>query len=440
MSDAVTSSVELAVSPEVAFDVFVREIDAWYRVDAETLPDITRTAAIRFEPCLGGRLLDVHDIASGEGRELGRITVWEPGLRLVFRDNEGSEVEVTFERRGEGTRVTLTHRVLDGLAPNRAAALRRSGWAALAPLLRDHVAPNARPIALAVGSLVLPIAIGTVALLVVFEQPTGWIFWGIALVTLASLLAVGGIEDRLARRWLPSQWHYRRIQGHVLGLCSLGLLAWGLLSVVQDRDGALLSTGIAAALLMSWWHGAQQGPAGGRSLRTPAEPDGKTFLQRHSDVRLLLLAAGVLALSQAVFAGLASIHAQLDDLFLALMIAVLVAWQLQSLVSRRRERTALGFNPDLYLAVERAIGEGGRPPELLIHQPSKRPEYSGWYAYADDRDRSKRDLVTWSMKDLIDHSPEAAGPLRAGRGKWRWDQALAAYKPIEHQSSQPHPA
>lgn len=44
------------------------------------------------------------------------------------------------------------------------------------------------------------------------------------------------------------------------------------------------------------------------------------------------------------------------------------------------------------------------------------------------------------MKDLIDHSPEAAGPLRAGRGKWRWDQALAAYKPIEHQSSQPHPA
>ena len=97
MSDSVTTSVEVAVAPVVAFDVFTRDIDAWYRVDAEALPDITRTGAIRFEPHLGGRLLDVHDLPTGEGRELGRITVWEPGQTLGFVDNEGTEVKVDFE-------------------------------------------------------------------------------------------------------------------------------------------------------------------------------------------------------------------------------------------------------------------------------------------------------------------------------------------------------
>lgn len=97
MSDSITTSVEVRVDPAVAFDVFTRDIDAWYRVDAQTLPDITRTGAIRFEPYLGGRLLDVHDLASGAGRELGRITAWQPGRRLVFTDNEGTEVAVDFE-------------------------------------------------------------------------------------------------------------------------------------------------------------------------------------------------------------------------------------------------------------------------------------------------------------------------------------------------------
>ncbi len=408
MSDSVTTSVELGVSPAAAFDVFVREIDAWYRVDLDTLPDLTRTAAIRFEPCLGGRLLDVHDIASGEGRELGRITVWEPGRRLAFTDNDGTEVEVSFARSRTGTRVTLTQRGLDRLAPKRAAALRRSGWAALTLLYRDHLAPNARPIALAVGSLALSFAIACAMLVVLGQSSDRIMAAGFAVLMLAVAFTVLGTGDRLARRWLPSQWHYRRIQGHVVGLLCLGLFVGGLLSVVQDRDGALVLTGLAASLLMSWWHGEHEGPAGGHSLRNPAKAGEKAFLQRHPAVRLLLLAAGILALSQAVFAGLASIDAQLEDLSLALMVAVLLAWQLQSLVSKRRKRTALGFNPDLYLAVERAIGEGGRPPELLIHHPSERPEYSGWYAYADERHEGPRNLVAWSMKDLVDHSPEAA--------------------------------
>ncbi len=142
MSDSVTTSVEVAVAPDVAFDVFTREIDAWYRVDPDTLPDITRTAAIRLEPHVGGRLLDVHDIATGAGREMGRVTAWEPARRLAFSDNEGTEVEVSFEPCGAGTRVTLTHRGLDRLTIGRAAQLRRCGWAALTPF---YTATTLRP-------------------------------------------------------------------------------------------------------------------------------------------------------------------------------------------------------------------------------------------------------------------------------------------------------
>jgi len=34
--DSVTASVEVAVSPDLAFDVFTREIDSWYRLDSNT--------------------------------------------------------------------------------------------------------------------------------------------------------------------------------------------------------------------------------------------------------------------------------------------------------------------------------------------------------------------------------------------------------------------
>ena len=156
MSDSVTVSVEVAVSPDVAFDVFTRDIDAWYRVDPDTLPDLTRTAAIRFEPRVGGRLLDVHDLDTGEGREIGRVTAREPGRRLTLTDNEGTEVEVTFQPDGGGTRVTLTHRGLDRLAGRPA----RPGWTALAPFYRDHLAPHARPLALVIGFKALIFAIG----------------------------------------------------------------------------------------------------------------------------------------------------------------------------------------------------------------------------------------------------------------------------------------
>jgi uncharacterized protein YndB with AHSA1/START domain len=137
--NVVSASVDVDVDPATAFEVFTAEIDAWFRIDRFTVPDFTRTVAIRFEPGVGGRLLDVHDERSGAGREVGRITAWEPGSRLVFTDNRATEVEVTFAPIGTGTGVTVEHRGLDRLPPDEAARVARRGWLMLLNWYRDHL-------------------------------------------------------------------------------------------------------------------------------------------------------------------------------------------------------------------------------------------------------------------------------------------------------------
>jgi uncharacterized protein YndB with AHSA1/START domain len=136
-SDSVTVSVEVAVDPATAFDVFTAEIDAWYRRGPHSWKHPERAVGIRIEPGVGGRLLEVHDEATGEGFKTGRILVWEPGVRLVFADLVSSappdltEVEVRFDPTPEGTRVTLEHRGLDRLPADAAAAKRKYGWITL---------------------------------------------------------------------------------------------------------------------------------------------------------------------------------------------------------------------------------------------------------------------------------------------------------------------
>lgn len=135
---SVRVSVEVSLEPQAAFDVFTGEIDAWYRKNERTLADPGRAAAIRFEPGVGGRLLEVHDLQQGGGREMGRITAWEPGRRLVFVDQMGTEVEVRFDGADGQTRVTLEHRGLERLRPEEAERNARHGWALLLPWYQRH--------------------------------------------------------------------------------------------------------------------------------------------------------------------------------------------------------------------------------------------------------------------------------------------------------------
>jgi uncharacterized protein YndB with AHSA1/START domain len=115
--DTVTITTLVAVTPAAAFDVFTKEIGAWWRRDPRYQFTPGRPGTLRFEPGVGGRLVQVDDATGRESFEVGRVLAWEPGARVVFefrgmsfRPGETTEVEVTFAPEAGGTRLTLQHR------------------------------------------------------------------------------------------------------------------------------------------------------------------------------------------------------------------------------------------------------------------------------------------------------------------------------------------
>lgn len=108
----VQTFVDVAIAD--AFAVFTEEIELWWRSG----PAYRVGGALRMEPRLGGRVFE------GE-REIGVITAWDPPQRLAmtwrgvnFASDESTTVEVWFESRADGTRVTLEHRGFAALRPD----------------------------------------------------------------------------------------------------------------------------------------------------------------------------------------------------------------------------------------------------------------------------------------------------------------------------------
>jgi uncharacterized protein YndB with AHSA1/START domain len=131
----VVRAVEVSVDPATAFQVFTEEIGTWYQGGAYSWNDPQRAVGIRFEPGVGGRWIEVWDEATGEGFELGRLTAWEPGRRLVVSyrafdlpAEPRTEIEVRFDPIEGGTLVTLEHRGLDLLPPAMATSWRSRSW------------------------------------------------------------------------------------------------------------------------------------------------------------------------------------------------------------------------------------------------------------------------------------------------------------------------
>jgi uncharacterized glyoxalase superfamily protein PhnB len=108
-----TAAVEVAVDPKSAFTAFTDEIDSWWVRGPINFFDSARAVAMRIEPGVGGRVLEIYDDARGDALELGRITVWEPGARLSYRSLvDDTEVDVRFEAVEDGTRVRVTQTLL----------------------------------------------------------------------------------------------------------------------------------------------------------------------------------------------------------------------------------------------------------------------------------------------------------------------------------------
>ncbi|HZU73862.1 MAG TPA: VOC family protein [Acidimicrobiales bacterium] len=114
MTDArtVSSEVEVGIDPDTAFTVFTDEMDLWWvRGPINFIGDGGRVAAVRCEPGVGGRILEIYDRPDGPDRlERARITVWEPGVRLGWQSSlDDVATEVSFLATGGGTRVVVRH-------------------------------------------------------------------------------------------------------------------------------------------------------------------------------------------------------------------------------------------------------------------------------------------------------------------------------------------
>jgi uncharacterized protein YndB with AHSA1/START domain len=119
-------SLRVPADPARAFEVFTREIALWWQPDPLFQITPGGDGKLAFEPGPSGRLITCCE--NGATFEIGRITVWEPGKRLVFgwrhanfAPDQSTEVEVCFAAVGNETRVSIEHRAWDTI-PQRHAA------------------------------------------------------------------------------------------------------------------------------------------------------------------------------------------------------------------------------------------------------------------------------------------------------------------------------
>ncbi len=118
MSSRIVVALRVAATADRAFSAFTADIGVWWRPSPLFRFTPREPGVLSFEPGPEGRLIETR--AGGKVFEIGRITVWEPPLRLVFGwrqaafgPGQATEVEVRFDDLGAETRVTVEHRGWD---------------------------------------------------------------------------------------------------------------------------------------------------------------------------------------------------------------------------------------------------------------------------------------------------------------------------------------
>lgn len=124
MASRVLVSLRVKATPERAFEVFTREIGAWWRPNVLFQFTPRSPGVLSFD---GDQRL-VETLPGGKVFEIGRVIAWDPPKRLVFgwrqaafAPDQQTEVEVTFELLGEETRVTVVHTGWDTVPAEHAA-------------------------------------------------------------------------------------------------------------------------------------------------------------------------------------------------------------------------------------------------------------------------------------------------------------------------------
>jgi hypothetical protein len=106
----IVRSVLLPLAPDAAFDLFTQQASAWWPPDRRH----THDAASRIHLLENGRFFE--RAVDGQEAELGCVRSWDRPRRLLLDffigtgPEQPTEVEITFEHQGSGTRITITHR------------------------------------------------------------------------------------------------------------------------------------------------------------------------------------------------------------------------------------------------------------------------------------------------------------------------------------------
>jgi uncharacterized protein YndB with AHSA1/START domain len=130
----VVRSIDVDAPVEDAFRVFTDEFGSWWPTQSYSI-GIEEVQSASIEPRVGGRVYERwHD---GSEFAWGEVLAFEPPHRLVLAwhpsrdpDHPVTEIEVTFEPAGNGTRVVLEHRGWEAYG-DRSAEVREqyeTGW------------------------------------------------------------------------------------------------------------------------------------------------------------------------------------------------------------------------------------------------------------------------------------------------------------------------
>ena len=134
---AAKAEVRVEATPEEAFRIFTDEIGLWWRRGTPYWNDAQRGLSIRIEPGVGGRWIEVYDLDTGAGYEVGHVTAWEPPRRFAMTwtqvdwpEDVATDIEVIFEPEGDGTRVRVEQSGFERVGPQAAESREghEMGW------------------------------------------------------------------------------------------------------------------------------------------------------------------------------------------------------------------------------------------------------------------------------------------------------------------------
>jgi uncharacterized protein YndB with AHSA1/START domain len=148
-----TAEVVVDATPADAFAMFTDEIGLWWRTGTRYWNDAERGKTVRIEPHVGGRFVEVYDLDSGEGFEVGHVTAWQPGERLAFTwtqadwpDGTETSIEITFAPADAGTRVRLEHSGFEDVpGAERFAGRYSGGWNEVLGWFAGHATKDGGP-------------------------------------------------------------------------------------------------------------------------------------------------------------------------------------------------------------------------------------------------------------------------------------------------------